>query len=111
MDAAFNVMKAALPGTSQTIDSTYVNFATDGVPNNQALATAARNSLIAAASVDNLSVEAIGSGVDATYLMDQICYPGPCDDRHPTTSRPRASISRWLMLRGMQRPSVRRSVS
>lgn len=83
MDAAFNTMKADLLASSQSISATYVNFATDGVPNNQALATAARNSLITAAGVDNLSIEAIGAGVDATYLKTQICYPAPCDDTAP----------------------------
>ena len=52
--------------------------AIDGVPNNQNLAVAARNALLSGASVDNLSIEAIGSGVNASFLQNSICFPGPC---------------------------------
>ena len=86
MAAAFNAMNTALTGSSQSIDFSYVNFATDGVPVGGADpvgdAIAARNNLIGTgvgqAGVDNLSIEAIGSGVDASFLQNSICYPGPC---------------------------------
>lgn len=83
MDAAFNAMATALIGSTQVIDSTYVNFATDGVPNSQAAATTARNNMITNASVDNISIEAIGAGVDAAYLQGSICYPQACDTTSP----------------------------
>jgi len=78
MTAAFNTMATALTGSTLMIDNTYVNLATDGVPNNQNLAVAARNALLSGASVDNLSIEAIGSGVNASFLQNSICFPGPC---------------------------------
>ena len=83
MDAAFNSMSSVLQASTATIDFTYVNFATDGVPNDQTSATTARNNLIANAGVDNLSIEAIGGGVNATYLQNSICYPSPCDTTSP----------------------------
>jgi len=78
MTAASNTMATALTGSTLMIDNTYVNLATDGVPNNQNLAVAARNALLSGASVDNLSIEAIGSGVNASFLQNSICFPGPC---------------------------------
>lgn len=79
MSAAFSSMTTALTTSALTIDNTYVNLATDGQPSEgDAAATAARNSLISTASVDNLSIEAIGSGVDAAFLQNSICFPGPC---------------------------------
>lgn len=90
MAAAFSAMNTALSDgvgtagfvTTGTALASYVNFATDGVPNDQSAATAARNALIAS-GVDNLSIEAIGSGVDQTYLKGTICFPTPCDDTSP----------------------------
>lgn len=84
--AAFTAMDNALRGSSAfmagNIDATYVNFATDGVPvPSGANGLAVRNSMISSASngyVDNISIEGIGSGVDANFLKDSICYPGPC---------------------------------
>jgi hypothetical protein len=82
---AFSTMQTAL-GTSQNSPAfSYVNFATDGQPNEgggDAGGVTGRNNLIAA-GVDNLSIEAIGTGIDATYLKGSICYPTPCDDSAP----------------------------
>ena len=78
MTDAFNTMATALTGSALMFDNTYVNLATDGVPNNQTTAVAARNALISGANVDNLSIEAIGGGVNASFLQNSICYPGPC---------------------------------
>ena len=79
MSAAFANMATAFGTSTQTIDFTYVNLATDGEPTEgNAAATVARDAMIAAASVDNLSIEAIGTGVDAAFLQNSICYPGPC---------------------------------
>jgi len=83
MDAAFNTMSLTLQGSTKTIDFTYVNFATDGVPNNQSAAITARNNMITGAGVDNISIEGIGGGVDASWLQTNICYPGPCDTTSP----------------------------
>ena len=82
MTAAFNAMNSVLTGSSLDIDASYVNLATDGVANSESNAAAARNNLIGTgvgqAGVDNLSIEAIGGGVDATFLQNSICFPGPC---------------------------------
>lgn len=68
--------------TDSSYEVSVVSFgstaAIDGVPNNQNLAVAARNALLSGASVDNLSIEAIGSGVNACFLQNSICFPGPC---------------------------------
>lgn len=85
MHLAFDAMRLALGGSTQTVTSSYVNFATDGKPNsvNQAqIAVNARNALINA-GVDNISIEGIGTGVDASWLTNSICYPGPCDTTSP----------------------------
>ncbi|KAF0101307.1 MAG: hypothetical protein FD187_2938 [bacterium] len=83
MDLAFNLMSSTLAGTNRQIDFGYVNLATDGVPNSTTAATTARNNMITNAGVDNISIEAIGTGVDASYLQGSICYPGPCDTTSP----------------------------
>lgn len=86
MGAAFDAMTAALTGSTETmIDASYVNLATDGVPFvsgqtaavSNAQAIAARDFAITA-GVDNISIEAIGGGVDPAFLQNSICYPGPC---------------------------------
>lgn len=82
MAAGFSTMQSTLSASTQAISFSYVNLATDGVPNDQNAATAARNSLIAA-GVDNLSIEAIGGGVNAAYLQGSICYPQACDTTSP----------------------------
>jgi hypothetical protein len=79
---AFTSMNTALAGSTQTIDFSYVNFATDGVESDAAAGVAARNALIAA-GIDNISIEAIGAGVDAAGLQGSYCYPGPCDATSP----------------------------
>lgn len=77
LTAAFNSMATALGGSPNMIDFSYVNLATDGVANNSTTAATAASNLVAA-GVDNISIEAIGGGVDATFLQNSICYPGPC---------------------------------
>lgn len=90
MNLAFNAMLAALSGSALNIDFSYVNFATDGQANtpgmsasqSDAAAIASRNALLAG-GVDNISIEAIGGGVDAVWLQNQICHPAPCDASTP----------------------------
>lgn len=82
--AAFTAMDNALRGSSSfsSIDATYVNFATDGFPvPSTDNGVAVRNSMISSTTggyVDNISIEAIGSSLDANFLKNSICYPGPC---------------------------------
>jgi hypothetical protein len=67
------------PGASSAVAS-YINFATDGQPNEgggDAGGVTARNNAISA-GIDNISIEGIGGGVDAAYLTGSICYPQPC---------------------------------
>jgi hypothetical protein len=95
-DAGLQGINAAM-GDSLQFDFSYVNFATDGVPNRcvstgntsqslaaaQACAVTARDALIAS-GVDNISIEGIGvSAANATFLQNSICYPGPCDITSP----------------------------
>jgi len=82
MAAGFSTMQSTLSASTQQISFSYVNLATDGVPNSTTAATAARDSLIAA-GVDNISIEAIGGGVNASYLQNSICYPLACDTTSP----------------------------
>jgi hypothetical protein len=88
--AAFTVMDGVLRATSDGAAKSYINFATDGEPNPTASnGIAIRNSMINTAIggyVDNISIEAIGTGLDAgalTLLRDSICFPGPCDTTAP----------------------------
>jgi hypothetical protein len=75
-------MRLALTGGNQTgITARYVNLATDGVPNSTTTATAAAALLNAV--INNLSVEGIGTGVNAGYLQTNICSPQPCDTTVP----------------------------
>lgn len=80
--AAFTLMDSTLRGSTAGATTTYINFATDGEPNpSSANGLAMRNSMISSATggyVDNISIEAIGSGIDANFLKNSICYPGPC---------------------------------
>jgi uncharacterized protein YegL len=87
MNLGFSVLGGVLASSTLQIGSSYVNLATDGIPNDQNAATLARNALLAA-GVDNISIEAIGSGVDANYLQNTICYPGPCDNTIPFNNFP-----------------------
>ncbi len=81
---AFSTMQTALTGSSNfsKAGTSYVNFATDGIPNDSAAAITGRNNLIGA-GIDNISIEGIGGGVDAAYLQNSICYPTPCDTTSP----------------------------
>ncbi|MBB5204267.1 hypothetical protein HNQ51_001581 [Inhella inkyongensis] len=78
--AAFSTMNTVLGNTIQNADKSYINFATDGISSTDG--KPARDAAIAM-GVDNISIEGIGGGVDKTYLMNNICYPGPCDDTSP----------------------------
>ena len=60
--------------------ASYINFATDGVPNEgggEPGGVTARDAAIAA-GIDNISIEGIGSGVNVSYLKGDICYPQAC---------------------------------
>ena len=90
--AAFNAMTLALTSSPffSAGGTSYVNFATDGAPNEPggfAAALAAgilsRDAMIAA-GIDNISIEGIGiDAAGATILQNQFCYPGPCDTTSP----------------------------
>jgi hypothetical protein len=82
MGGGFQDMQTALTTSSQTIDFSYVNLATDGVPNTGP-DTATAVAAIIAAGIDNISIEAIGSGVDASFLQNVVCYPQSCDTSSP----------------------------
>ncbi|MGE0258353.1 MAG: PEP-CTERM sorting domain-containing protein [Alphaproteobacteria bacterium] len=79
---AFNAITAAMnPGGSNAAAS-YINFSTDGAPNEPPGNPAqdgidARNAAIAA-GIDNISIEGIGAAVDVGYLTGSICYPQAC---------------------------------
>jgi hypothetical protein len=87
---AFSSMQTALTDaigtngfvTTSTAAASYVNFSTDGVEGDPVAGVAARDALITA-GVDNISIEGIGSGVDAAGLQGSYCYPGPCDTTIP----------------------------
>ena len=70
--------------------ASYINFATDGVPNEgggDAGGVTARDAAIAA-GIDNISIEGIGGGVDTAYLTGSICYPQACTTFPPTANFP-----------------------
>lgn len=85
--AAFNLMTTVL---GAGLGTAYVNFATDGEPNDpgsgsqpENAAITARNAMIAA-GVDNISIEGIGiSSGGANFLRNSICHPSPCDATVP----------------------------
>ena len=80
---AFAAMQNALDNTIAGAAFSYVNFATDGAPDNNTTGIAARNALIAI-GIDNISVEGIGvNTTTAANLIDNYCYPGPCDTTAP----------------------------
>jgi hypothetical protein len=79
---AFTKMLDALDNTIAGATSSYANFATDGVQNVGGTGVAERNNLLAG-GVDNISIEGIGGGVDATDLQNNFCSPGPCDTTAP----------------------------
>ncbi len=87
--AGFAAMQTALTDavgttgfvTAATAKASYVNFATDGVPNDNPAGITAKNALVAA-GIDNISIEGIGSP-DATNLQNNYCYPQACDTTSP----------------------------
>lgn len=82
--AAFNAMSSALQASNATtIDATYVNFSTDGQQNQGGTGITEFGNMLTNASVDNVSVEGIGSGVDAIDLQNNFCTPAPCDTTLP----------------------------
>lgn len=93
--AAFSAMQTALTDgvgttgfvTASTATASYVNFATDGAPNaggtNGAGEFATALTSLITAGIDNISVEGLGAGVNATLLQNQVCYPQPCDSTSP----------------------------
>ena len=87
MNLGFSTLASVLAGSTLQIGTSYVNLATDGIPDDQTAATNARNALILA-GIDNISIEAIGAGVNAAYLQNTICYPGPCDNTVPFNNFP-----------------------
>jgi len=78
--AGFNALETVMtPGVAGAASS-YVNFATDGEPNEgggEAGGVTGRDSLIAA-GIDNISIEGIGGAVNQPYLTGSICFPQPC---------------------------------
>ena len=84
MAAGFTNMTAALTTSPLTNLSgqSYVNLATDGVADSDSATLAARNAMTAA-GIDNISIEAIGSGVDAAFLQNSLCFPQACDTSSP----------------------------
>jgi von Willebrand factor type A domain/PEP-CTERM motif len=81
--AAFSTMQTVFGQSNQSVDFSYVNFATDGEPNTGGNGVTERNALITA-GVDNLSIEGIGISVSAAnFLKNSICYPQSCDDVSP----------------------------
>ena len=92
--AAFDAMRTALTNnvgtagfvTAGTAQASYVNFATDGLPNDGAWrgsGTFDAQVALIGAGIDNISIEGIGSGVDANLLKDHVCYPITCDSTSP----------------------------
>ncbi|WP_325683852.1 vWA domain-containing protein [Rhodopila sp.] len=87
---AFTNMTSLMSPAMSGVTASYLNFATDGQPNeggNEAGGITARNAAIAA-GIDNISVEGIGSGVNVSYLVNNICYPQACDATPPPTGFP-----------------------
>ena len=82
---AFTNMTTLMDPGHTMAAASYINFATDGVPNEgggEAGGITARNAAIAA-GIDNISIEGIGSGVNVSYLTGSICYPQACDTTIP----------------------------
>lgn len=88
LTAALDLLGSTLAGSSQMVDASYANVATDGDPNSDTNAAAAAANLISG-GVDNISVEGIGvSASTASYLQNNICLPGPCDTSAPFDNFP-----------------------
>ena len=87
--AAFSTMTSVLQNSIAGAAFSYVNFATDGVQvagSGQTLAQVQgytqRDAMITA-GIDNISIEGIGTNIDATDLQTRFCYPQPCDTTSP----------------------------
>jgi len=78
-----NIGTGTTVATASNALATYVNFATDGVDNTDTANTNPNLALLKAAGVDNISVEAIGSGIDTTFLQGTVCFPQACDLTSP----------------------------
>jgi uncharacterized protein YegL len=83
LTAGFNLATTTLSG-SPNFDPALrqvVNVVTDGDPNNDANAVAARDNMITVLGMttdqDEIDAEAIGSGPDINYLQYSIVYPQP----------------------------------
>ena len=79
-DLAFTDMTALMDPAASGAAASYINFATDGVPNEgggEPGGVTARDAAITA-GIDNISIEGIGGGVNTAYLTGSICYPQPC---------------------------------
>lgn len=82
---AFTNMTTLMDPGHTMAAASYINFATDGVPNEgggEAGGVTARDAAIAA-GIDNISIEGIGIGVSVGYLTGSICYPQACDTTMP----------------------------
>lgn len=76
--AAFTAMQQVLGATISGATASYVNFATDGEPNDGGNGVTQRNALIAS-GIDNISIEGIGTtGSTANFLKNSICFPQAC---------------------------------
>jgi hypothetical protein len=92
-EAGFQALQTALTSSPNFSAGglSYVNFATDGAPNEPGGSTAAatlagiaaRDALIAA-GIDNISIEGIAIGAaGAMLLQNSFCYPQACDTTSP----------------------------
>lgn len=83
MTAAFNLAATTLSGSANFDTSLrqVVNVVTDGEPTSPAGAVAARDAMITALGMtdgqDEIDAEGIGSGVNVSYLQNQIVWPQP----------------------------------
>jgi hypothetical protein len=77
---AFTNMAALMNPAGSQAAASYLNFATDGQPNEgggEAGGIAGRNAAITA-GIDNISIEGIGGSVTVSYLTNDICFPQAC---------------------------------
>jgi hypothetical protein len=91
-EAGFEAIELALTSSPNFSAGglSYVNFATDGAPNEPGgtgpatlAGIAARDALIAA-GIDNISIEGIGiAAAGAMLLQNSFCYPQACDTTSP----------------------------
>ncbi|MGE0257581.1 MAG: VWA domain-containing protein [Alphaproteobacteria bacterium] len=78
----FNAITTVMDPAHSSAAASYLNFATDGQPNQPgsdpaAAGVTARNAAIAA-GIDNISIEGIGGSVSVGYLTGSICFPLAC---------------------------------